>query len=164
VSNSTLPLVKTNMTESTLLQWDAKRASNAQELSAASRAALGRLKFGPEDDFYRELRKRVKEFIKRTGRKQRDCPRMYAKTALILGWFAASYVLLVFFATAWWQSVPLAISLALSMVAIGSWRTRRFQCRKSTREEWLPLGRCTRFKPPSTTGAGTVCFPGLSAG
>ena len=44
---------------------------------------------------------------------------MYVKTALILGWFAASYVLLVFCATAWWQAVPLAVSLALSMAAIG---------------------------------------------
>ena len=71
----------------------------------------GQLKFGPEDDLYRELRKRVNEFFKRTGRKKRDCPQMYAKTALILGWFAASYVLLVFVATTWWQAVPLAISL-----------------------------------------------------
>ena len=82
-------------------------------------AAPGQLKFGSEDAFYRELRKRVNEFFKRTGRKQRDCPQMYVKTALILGWFAASYVLLVFFATTWWQAVPLAISLALSMAAIG---------------------------------------------
>ena len=83
------------------------------------RAAPGQLKFGAEDAFYRELRQRVNEFFERTGRKQRDCPQMYAKTALILGWFAASYVLLVFFATTWWQGVPLAVSLALSMAAIG---------------------------------------------
>ena len=67
VSTSTVPLVKKNMTESTLLQLDAKRASDVQERSAAPRAALGQLKFGPEDDFYRELRKRVNEFFERTG-------------------------------------------------------------------------------------------------
>ena len=44
---------------------------------------------------------------------------MYLKTAIVLGWFAASYVLLVFMATTWWLAVPLAISLALSMAAIG---------------------------------------------
>ena len=107
------------MTESTLLQLDAKRARDVQERSAAPCAAPGQLKFGAEDAFYRELRQRVNEFFERTGRKQRDCPQMYAKTALILGWFAASYVLLVFFATTWWQGVPLAVSLALSMAAIG---------------------------------------------
>src|SRR4029079_10756103 len=106
VSTSTVPLVKTNMAQSTLLQWDAKQATDARGHSATPRAALGQLKFGSEDAFYRELRKRVNEFFKRTSRKQRDCPRMYVKTALILGWFAASYVLLVFFAAAWWQAMP----------------------------------------------------------
>ena len=79
----------------------------------------GALKFGTEDAFYRELRKRVDEYFKRTGRSQRDCPRMYLKTAIVLTWFAASYALLVFVATTWWLAVPLAISLALSMAAIG---------------------------------------------
>jgi hypothetical protein len=83
------------MTESTLLQLDAKRASDVPERSAASRAAPGQLKFGPDDDFYRELRKRVNEFFNRTGRKQRDCPQMYFKTATILAWFFGAYLLLL---------------------------------------------------------------------
>lgn len=44
---------------------------------------------------------------------------MYLKTALTIAWFAASYVALVFLADAWWQAVPLAVSLGLSMAAIG---------------------------------------------
>ena len=44
---------------------------------------------------------------------------MYAKTAIVLSWFAASYVLLVFFAETWWQTLLLAVSLAFSMAAIG---------------------------------------------
>ena len=44
---------------------------------------------------------------------------MYLKTAVVLGWFAASYGLLVFFAESWWSALPLAISLGLSMAAIG---------------------------------------------
>ena len=44
---------------------------------------------------------------------------MYLKTAIVLTWFAASYALLVFAATTWWMAVPLAISLALAMAAIG---------------------------------------------
>ena len=37
----------------------------------------------------------------------------------ILLLFAASYVLLVFLASTWWQAVPLTIVLALSVVGIG---------------------------------------------
>ena len=44
---------------------------------------------------------------------------MFRKTAIIFAAFAAAYVLLVFFAATWWQAVPLAIGLALSVVAIG---------------------------------------------
>jgi linoleoyl-CoA desaturase len=82
-------------------------------------AVSGQLKFGSEDPFYRVLRSRVNEYFQHTGRSQRDCPRMYLKTALVLGWFAASYALLVFCVTTWWMAAPLAISLALSMAAIG---------------------------------------------
>jgi linoleoyl-CoA desaturase len=44
---------------------------------------------------------------------------MYLKTAAILGWFIASYVLLVFVAANWWQGVLLSFSLALAMAGIG---------------------------------------------
>jgi linoleoyl-CoA desaturase len=44
---------------------------------------------------------------------------MYLKTALIFATFCVSYVLLVFAATVWWQVVPLAVLLALSIVGIG---------------------------------------------
>jgi linoleoyl-CoA desaturase len=77
------------------------------------------LKFGVRDRFQRELRQRVQQYFQGTGRRQRDCPKMYVKTALIFAWFAASYALLVFFVGAWWLAVPLAISLGLSMAAIG---------------------------------------------
>jgi linoleoyl-CoA desaturase len=44
---------------------------------------------------------------------------MYVKTVVVLSWLAASYALLVFFATTWWLALPLAISLGLSMAAVG---------------------------------------------
>ncbi len=67
-------------------------------------AEPGELKFDSEGSFYRELRSRVDDYFKRTGKNRRDCPRMYLKTAVVLGWFAASYVLLVFIATTWWMA------------------------------------------------------------
>jgi linoleoyl-CoA desaturase len=85
----------------------------------APKAASDELKFGPRDSFYQVLRARVEQYFQTTGRKRRDCPRMYLKTALILAWFAASYVLLVFVMKAWYLSVPAAVLLGVSMAAIG---------------------------------------------
>jgi len=78
-----------------------------------------RLKFTPGDGFDVELRRRVDAYFESTGQTPRDIPRMYFKTAVVLGWMAASYVLLVFFAAAWWQVVLLALSLGLAVAAVG---------------------------------------------
>ncbi len=85
----------------------------------AGASTPGYLKFGADREFYSVLRRRVDDYFRTTGRRRRDCPRMYVKTAVIMSWFGASYMLLVFGASNWWQAVPLAISLALSMAAIG---------------------------------------------
>ena len=44
---------------------------------------------------------------------------MYFKTAVILGWLVASYVLLVFFASTWWMTLPLVLMLGLAMAGVG---------------------------------------------
>ncbi len=85
----------------------------------SSAARAGSLKFCTGDGFHLEVRRRVDEYFSDTGHRPRGCPRMYLKTAIVLGWFAASYALLVFVATAWWLAIPLAVSLGLSMAAIG---------------------------------------------
>jgi linoleoyl-CoA desaturase len=61
----------------------------------------------------------VETHLRETGGRERDCPAMYLKTALIFASFAACYGLLVFVASAWWQAVPLAVVLGLTVVAIG---------------------------------------------
>jgi linoleoyl-CoA desaturase len=75
----------------------------------------------PKDDhgFQADLEQRVATFFQETGRGRRDCWQMFLKTAIVLAWFAASYILLVFFAQTWWQALPLAVSLALALAAIG---------------------------------------------
>lgn len=78
-----------------------------------------KLRFGDDSRFQVELRRRVEEFFRRSGRRQRDCPQMYLKTAIILAGFIASYLLLVLAATTWWQAVPLAILLGLAAALIG---------------------------------------------
>src|SRR5689334_14055052 len=82
-------------------------------------AAPGELKFGSGDGFYVELRRRVEQYFRTTGQGPRDRPKMYLKTAVVVGWLAASYGLLVFFAATWWLAVPLAVSLGLAMAAVG---------------------------------------------
>jgi len=67
-----------------------------------------RPKFDGNNAFQLELRQRVDEYLRSTGRRQRDCWQMYLKTAILLAIFAASYVLLVFVAQTWLQALPLA--------------------------------------------------------
>ena len=85
----------------------------------SSGAAKRRLRFAGDNAFHIELRRRVSAHLRAAGRSERGGVRMYAKTAIILASFVSTYVLLVFVATAWWQAVPLAIALGLSIVAIG---------------------------------------------
>jgi linoleoyl-CoA desaturase len=85
----------------------------------ADSSLVSPLKFSGSDRFIRELRRRVDAYFARTGRPRRDCPEMYFKTATILAWFVASYVLLLFGVTSWWLVVPLAIVLGVAAAAIG---------------------------------------------
>jgi linoleoyl-CoA desaturase len=93
--------------------------SSAPRSDARSTVREQHLRFGTDTAFQSELRRRVGEFFETQGRRPRDCPHMYFKTALILGAFFGAYALLVFVASAWWQVVPLALLLALSVAAIG---------------------------------------------
>ena len=77
------------------------------------------LKFGNDNAFQIELRRRVEEYFRTTGRRQRDCWQMYVKTAILLLGFAGSYLLLVFVAETWWQGFVLAILLGLVAAGIG---------------------------------------------
>ena len=87
--------------------------------SDASSSLAPKLKFNGSDRFIRELRRRVDAYFEQTGRSRRDCPQMYFKTATILMWFAAAYLLLLFVATSWWLVLPLAVVLGVAIAAIG---------------------------------------------
>lgn len=78
-----------------------------------------RPKFHSKSAFHAELRRRVDQYFESPGRRQRDCPQMYTKTAVLLAAFSAFYVLLVFAAQTRWQAVPLAILLGLITAAMG---------------------------------------------
>ena len=56
----------------------------------------------------------------RSGRRQRDCPQLYFKAAILIATFGATYAMLVFVAHTWWLGVPLAILLGLAVNLIVS--------------------------------------------
>jgi linoleoyl-CoA desaturase len=76
-------------------------------------------KFGKDQAFQLEIRRRVEEYFRTSGRRQRDCWQMYLKSAILLASFALLYGVLVFAAQSWWQALPLAILLGLAAAGIG---------------------------------------------
>lgn len=78
-----------------------------------------KLKFGKNNDFHTEVRRRVDEYFQSSGRCQRDCWQMYVKSAVLLSMFVGTWVMLVFIASTWWQALPLAILIGLTSAGIG---------------------------------------------
>jgi linoleoyl-CoA desaturase len=78
-----------------------------------------RVRFAERSAFSVELQGRADAYFASTGLTPRDTPRMYLKSALILCWFGGSWAVLVFASRAWWTALPLAVSLGLSIAAIG---------------------------------------------
>jgi len=62
---------------------------------------------------------------------------MYAKSAIILAWAVATYVLLVFWASTWWQAIPLSVSMGLSLAAIGFCIQHDGGHRAFSRHQWV---------------------------
>ncbi len=95
------------------------RASVGGSSHASDRPDVRRLEFGEDTSFQKELRRRVDEYFRRTGRRKRDCWQMYLKTAIILSCLVASYILLMFVVQTLWLGLPLAVMLGLCMAAVG---------------------------------------------
>jgi linoleoyl-CoA desaturase len=89
-----------------------------QIVYSPGRMPAQKVKFTP-GIFQPEINRRVDEYFATTGLQRRDHPGMYFKTAMIVGWFVASYALLVFGAIGWVAGIALALSLGLAMAAIG---------------------------------------------
>ncbi len=79
-----------------------------------------RARFPRDDGFHADLKRRVQAYFDRTGRARCGGAAMHAKTAVILGWFAASYVaLLLLGGASGWLAAALVVSLALATAGIG---------------------------------------------
>ena len=93
--------------------------SGKHQARPASDGSRRRLAYAGGNEFQLALRQRVDTYFEQPGRSRRDNLQWYIKAASILLVFAASYALLVFAATTWWQTIALTIVLALSTVGIG---------------------------------------------
>jgi len=87
--------------------------------SSGGTADRTRLRFGKNTAFQRELKHRVDEYFKTTGKSPRDCWQMYLKSAILLGSFAALYVALVFFAYMGGWPVVCGLSVMLGLATCG---------------------------------------------
>ncbi|HXJ79787.1 MAG TPA: hypothetical protein VMS64_14035, partial [Candidatus Methylomirabilis sp.] len=76
-------------------QQEEVRLSPVVQSSSRAAAPEQRLKFEVDSAFQLELRRRVDEYFRTTGRRQRDCGQMYVKTAILVATFTGSYELLV---------------------------------------------------------------------
>lgn len=82
--------------------------------------SLPRVRFPRDDGFHADLERRVQTYFAAAGRAPYGGGAMYAKTVVILAWFAGSYVALLLWGGASpWAAVSLSLSLALATAGIG---------------------------------------------
>ena len=77
------------------------------------------LRFARKSAFHQDLCRRVDAWLAEPGRSAKDAPAMYGKTLTILGWFGTSWAWLVLGSPPAWLAVLLAISIGLSVAAVG---------------------------------------------
>lgn len=78
-----------------------------------------KIRFRERGAFFRDLEAAVDAYFEETGKSRRDLPRMYLKTVVILSWFVGSWAALVFAAQTFLQGTLCAVSLGLSIAAVG---------------------------------------------
>jgi linoleoyl-CoA desaturase len=75
--------------------------------------------YQPSTAFSRQLHGEVEAYFATTGKRKRDAPAMYLKTAVMMAWLFGSYLALLFLVSTRWQAVACAVSLGLAMAGVG---------------------------------------------
>jgi linoleoyl-CoA desaturase len=75
--------------------------------------------FSAHGAFHLDLKRRAERYFEGSGRERHGGRAFVAKSAVIIGWMSASYLLLLLAPLAAWQAVLLAISLGLAMAGAG---------------------------------------------
>lgn len=92
---------------------------SAQSPSGQGSARPPKLTFADDQGFHGAVKRRVLGYFEETGLSPFGGSSMYVKTAVLLVWFGASYLLLLLAAETWWQGALLSLSLGLAMAGIG---------------------------------------------
>jgi linoleoyl-CoA desaturase len=87
--------------------------------------------------FHAELRERVRAHLAEPGRIARGERLMILKTVAVTIWSVASWALLVFAASTWWQAGLLAVSLGLALAGVGFNVTHDANHGSFSRRPWL---------------------------
>lgn len=92
---------------------------SAQSPSGQGSSRPPKLTFADDQGFHGAVKRRVLGYFEETGLSPFGGSSMYVKTVVLLGWFGASYLLLLLVAETWWQGALLSLSLGLAMAGIG---------------------------------------------
>jgi linoleoyl-CoA desaturase len=76
-------------------------------------------KYQPHTELRAELNRQVGAYLAGARIAPDGGVRIWLKSAIVLSWFALSYVFLVWVATSWWQAALGALSLSLAVAGIG---------------------------------------------
>lgn len=89
-------------------------------MSRSSAVTVSTPKFSKDEaGFYNELRRRVAAYFADNKLDERDAPKMYLKSFLILSFLAVSWTTLVFAPLTWWQAIPVAVCVSLGICFVG---------------------------------------------
>jgi linoleoyl-CoA desaturase len=82
-------------------------------------SAFPRIRFPTTGRFHADLKARVEEHFRRTGRAPQGGDSMRVKTAVLFAWLAGSYAIALFAHVNAWQAALLVVSIGLAMAGIG---------------------------------------------
>jgi linoleoyl-CoA desaturase len=93
----------------------------ASTLPIAKQRSVKSLPFTGQQGFRKTLNQRVDAFVKAKGLQTRDIPAMYAKTGIVLAWWAISYALYLYAGVNWHWSLAIlfSASFGLAVACIG---------------------------------------------
>ena len=95
------------------------RAASGDGLHEQSRTDLQRVHFPARRSFHTDLKRRVEAYFEGSTRSRHGGWAMGAKSAVMLGWLAVSYAVLMFAHVRPWEAALLSISVGLAMAGVG---------------------------------------------
>lgn len=87
--------------------------------SIVKQKAIKSVPFTKQFGFRKEITRRVEQYLKENHLPSRDLPMMYFKTAVIMAWWAGTYLLIMLAGFPWWANLLLCVSFGLATAGMG---------------------------------------------